>query len=202
MAGPRSEARRYAVLALYQWQVSGLPPAEIERHFFDDPAWIEAVAEAMAEAAADAAQDAADRAASQREGQGSGRTNATGAERPRPPAAAVPANTARKFDLTLFAQLLRGVPEQADAIDDALRPLLDRSLQSLDPVERAILRIGAYELLFSPELPVRVVINEAIELAKAFGAEQGHRYVNGVLDQVARAVRTEELAAQRDRTRR
>jgi N utilization substance protein B len=167
MAGRRSEARRYAVLALYQWQVSGLPPVEIERQFFDDPAWIGAVADALAEDSEDAAR------ASQRT------------------AAATPDR--REFDLALFAQLLRGVPEQADAIDEALTPVLDRSLQSLDPVERAILRVGTYELLFSPELPVRVVINEAIELAKTFGAEQGHRYVNGVLDKVARRVRASEV---------
>jgi N utilization substance protein B len=100
----------------------------------------------------------------------------------------------RLYDHQLFDSLLRGVPDKADEIDSALRGNLDRSLQSLDPVERSILRIGTYELLFSFELPARVVINESVELAKAFGAEQGHRYVNAVLDRVARTARTDELA--------
>jgi N utilization substance protein B len=160
MAGRRSDARRYAVLALYQWQVSGLSPAEVARHFFDDPAWIEAVAEGLIED-----------------------LDASTA----PPAG--------RYDAQLFATLLSGVTDRADEIDDALRPLVDRALRSIDPVERAILRIGAYELLYSPELPVGVVINEAVELAKVFGAEKGHRYVTGVLDRLARQVRRDELAA-------
>jgi N utilization substance protein B len=164
MPGRRSEARRYAVLALYQWQVSGQPPAEIAGHFFDDPAWMEAVADGMA--------------------------NANQEQRP-----SSTATDHRPYDHQLFNNLLRGVPERADEIDDALRKNLDRSLQSLDPVERSILRIGTYELLFSLELPVRVIINEAVELAKAFGAEQGHRYVNAVLDRVARRVRASELSS-------
>jgi N utilization substance protein B len=164
MPGRRSEARRYALLALYQWQVSGQPPAEIAGHFFDDPAWMEAVADGMA--------------------------NSDQGRRPAPTA-----SDRRPYDHQLFNNLLRGVPERADEIDDALRENLDRSLQSLDPVERSILRIGTYELLFSLELPVRVIINESVELAKAFGAEQGHRYVNAVLDRVARQVRASELSS-------
>lgn len=173
MAGRRSEARRYAVLALYQWQVSGQTPAEIAGHFFDDPSWMEALAEGMTE----------DRAEAQAEAS----IGKTGQPANQPP-------SARPYDHQLFSNLLRGVPEKADEIDDALRGNLDRSLQSLDPVERSILRIGTYELLYSLELPVRVVINEAVELAKAFGAEQGHRYVNAVLDRVARTARADELA--------
>jgi N utilization substance protein B len=162
MAGRRSEARRYAVLALYQWQMSGQSPADIARQFFDDPAWIEAVAEGLIED-----------------------TDA----KPGPTGRAV------GYDAQLFDHLLRGVVERADDIDDALRPMVDRALKSIDPVERAILRVGAFELLYSPELPVGVVINEAVNLAKVFGAEQGYRYVNGVLDKLARQVRREELAA-------
>ncbi|MEA3639004.1 MAG: transcription antitermination factor NusB [Lamprobacter sp.] len=173
MAGRRSEARRYAVLALYQWQVSGQSPAEIASHFFDDPSWMEAIAEGMAEARAEAQAAASSGQAGKASQQ---------ALKPRP------------YDHQLFSNLLREIPEQADEIDDALRGNLDRSLQSLDPVERSILRIGTYELLFSVELPVRVVINEAVELAKAFGAEQGHRYVNAVLDRVARSARADEFA--------
>ncbi len=173
MAGRRSEARRYAVLALYQWQVSGQSPAEIAGHFFDDPAWMEAIAEGMSEELIE--------------------SQAAASSAPAGTTAQKPAK-ARPYDHQLFSNLLHGVPEKADEIDDALRGNLDRSLQSLDPVERSILRIGTYELLFSQELPVRVVINEAVDLAKAFGAEQGHRYVNAVLDRIARTARTDELA--------
>jgi N utilization substance protein B len=70
-------------------------------------------------------------------------------------------------------------------------------LESVDPVERAILRLGAYELIEHPEIPYRVVINEAVELAKTFGAEKGHRYVNGVLDKAARDLRPIEASARR-----
>lgn len=162
MAGQRSEARRYAVLALYQWQLGGEKPAEIARQFFDDPAWIDALAEGLNED-----------------------------QTPPRDGAAAPL---RRYDMQLFDALLRGVTGQAEAIDEALGEHLDRSPQSLDPVERAILRVGTYELLYSPALPVRVVINEAVELAKVFGAEQGHRYVNAVLDRVARRARADELA--------
>jgi N utilization substance protein B len=99
------------------------------------------------------------------------------------------------FDVGYFHDLLHGVPGQLDRLDEALGPLLDRSIASVDPVERAILRLGAYELLQHPEIPYRVVINEAVELAKTFGATEGHKYVNGVLDRMARQVREVELGA-------
>jgi len=97
------------------------------------------------------------------------------------------------FDVNYFDRLLTGVPTHLGELDEALGPCLDRSIESVDPVERAILRLGAFELLHLPELPYRVVINEAVERAKVFGAEQGHRYVNGVLDKLARSVRKAEL---------
>lgn len=97
------------------------------------------------------------------------------------------------FDVSYFDRLLSGVPTHLGELDQALGPCLDRSIESVDPVERAILRLGAFELLHLPELPYRVVINEAVERAKVFGAEQGHRYVNGVLDKLARSVRQAEL---------
>ena len=75
------------------------------------------------------------------------------------------------------------------------RQFLDRPLVQVDPVERAILRIGGYELMQHPELAYRIIINEAVELAKMFGAEQGHRYVNGILDKLARAMRSVEFSA-------
>ena len=100
----------------------------------------------------------------------------------------------RKADPDYFQELVREVPARVTEIDAALEPFLDRPLTQVDPVERAILRIGGYELIQHPDLAYRIVINEAVELAKVFGAEQGHRYVNGVLDKLARAVRSVEFA--------
>ncbi len=95
----------------------------------------------------------------------------------------------RKVDVDYFKELLYQVAGHVDELDAQMAPLLDRPLRQLGPVERAILRIGAYELAFRPELPWRVVIDEGIELAKMFGAEQSHRYVNGVLDKLSGRVR-------------
>lgn len=89
-------------------------------------------------------------------------------------------------DLEYFSELLHQVPARVDELDGELERYLDRALRFLDPVERAILRIGAYELMQRLDVPYRVVINEAVELCKQFGAEQSHRYINGVLDKVAR----------------
>ena len=100
----------------------------------------------------------------------------------------------RKADPDYFWELVQQVPARAAEIDAALEPFLDRPLAQVDPVERAILRIGGYELMQHPDLAYRIVINEAVELAKVFGAEQGHRFVNGVLDKLARAVRPVEFA--------
>jgi N utilization substance protein B len=96
------------------------------------------------------------------------------------------------FEIPYFDKLLSGVPAHLSELDRQLGPCLDRSIESVDPVERAILRLGAYELIHQPEVPYRVIINEAVELAKVFGAEQGHRFVNGVLDKLARRVRKAE----------
>ena len=103
----------------------------------------------------------------------------------------------KKFDSDYFGELVRGVPARLDELDAALADCIDRDLDAVDPVERAILRLGTYELIEHPEIPYRVVINEAVELAKTFGAEKGHRYVNGVLDKAARALRPLEAAARR-----
>lgn len=159
MSGRRSLARRYAVLALYQWQLTGQDPAEIGRHFFDDPAWVEEIAESLLDI--EESSDQADR------------------ERP-------------VFDRELFNQLLLGVPAHQKDVDQCLQGALDRPIERVDPVERAILRAGAYELLYSTSVPYRVAINEAVDLAKLLGADQGHRYVNGVLDRVAKNARAAE----------
>ena len=97
-----------------------------------------------------------------------------------------------KFDAAYFDQLVQGVPSHRDELEQGLGPCLDRSIESVGPVERAILRLGAFELIHHLEVPYKVVINEAVELAKVFGAEQGHRYVNGVLDKLAQTVRESE----------
>ncbi len=136
--GKRSWARRCAVQALYQWQLTAQAPGQIEAHFL--------------------AEDDLQRA-----------------------------------DSAYFRELIHQIPARAAEIDTALEPLLDRPLEQVDPVERAILRIGGYELILRPDIPYRIVLNEAVELAKVFGAEQGHRFINGVLDKLARDVRPVEF---------
>lgn len=101
----------------------------------------------------------------------------------------------RKADLEYFRELLLGVSAHQEELRQQLLPCLSRPLGELDPVERVILYLGTYELLYRPELPWRVVINESIDLAKLFGAEQSHRFINGVLDAVARSVRAVEIGA-------
>ncbi len=98
-----------------------------------------------------------------------------------------------KVDLEYFKELLHGVAGHLEALDLQIKPFLDRDINSVDPVERAILRMGAFELMFRPDVPYRVVINEALESAKMFGADQGHKYVNGVLDKVAQQTRQLEI---------
>ncbi len=98
-----------------------------------------------------------------------------------------------RVDIDYFHELVHGVAERVYALDDEIAPFLDRELQAVDPVERAILRLGAYELMQRPEIPYRVIINESVELAKSFGGESGHRYVNGVLDKVAQKLRAAEV---------
>jgi transcription antitermination protein NusB len=92
-----------------------------------------------------------------------------------------------------FKELFHGIPENLDAIDAALSEFVDRPVDVIDPVERAILRLGAYELMHRPEMPYKVVINESINLAKDFGADGSHRYVNGILDKVAQEKRKVEI---------
>jgi len=95
-------------------------------------------------------------------------------------------------DLEYFEDLLRGVAHNVEAIDESLKPYVDREVSQIDPIERAALRLAAYELKYRPDVPYRVVINEAIEVTKRFGADHGHSYVNGVLDKLAAQLRTVE----------
>ena len=135
----RRKARRFALQALYQWQLSGNDLSEIEVQFRRD-------------------------------------------------------NDMKKVDREYFHALLHGVPAHLDELDDALQPALDRKVSELSQVEKVILRIGAFELLHRVDVPYRVVLNEGIELAKLFGADDSFKYVNGVLDKLARKFRKLEQA--------
>lgn len=130
----RSHARRAALQAIYQWQLTAQDPQTIEQQFLTE--------ESM-----------------------------------------------RKTDIAYFHDLLYHVVRESRTLDTALLPWLDRPTAQVDPVARAILRIAVYELRYRFDVPWRVAINEAVKLAKIFGAEQSHRYVNGILDKVARVVR-------------
>jgi len=100
-----------------------------------------------------------------------------------------------KIDWEYFSEVFLEIPKQQEALDKHIGPLLDRELKSLDPVERALLYLGTFELANRIDIPYRVVINECVELAKTFGATDGHKYINGVLDKLAKALRSVELAA-------
>ncbi len=142
MISARTRARRYAVQALYQWQLTGQEIAAIVEQF--------ALEHEM-----------------------------------------------RAEVLEYFEALAQGVVLYRQELDDHLSPLLDRGIEAVDPVERAIVRLGAFELAHRIETPYRVVLNEAVELAKTFGAEHGHRFVNGVMDKLAAQLRNVEVQAAR-----
>jgi len=140
MSLARTNARKAAVQALYQWQMTGQNLNEIERQFGEE----------------DRLKDA---------------------------------------QKSYFKELLHEIPAQLISIDAALAEFVDRAVDAVDPVERAILRLGTYELLFRLDMPYRVAINESINLAKCFGADGSHRYVNGILDKIAQQKRTIEIQA-------
>ena len=138
-AHARARARRYAMQALYQWDLSGTDLPLIRKQFLLNEDF------GMA-------------------------------------------------DQPYFMELLTDLPKQADVIDSTLAGFVDRPVGQLDPVERAILRIAVYKLLERIDIPYRVVINEAVQLTKKFGAEQGHAFVNGVLDRAASKLRSIEYS--------
>ena len=138
----RSRARRYVVQALYEWQVSGNSPKEIEQQFLIE-------------------------------------------------------HQSRKFDRPYFNELLNGVCEQVEELDAKISQLSDRPFKEVDLVEKAILRLGCFELKNRIDIPYRVVINEAIELTKTFGADQAHKFVNGTMDKLAETLREVEVAAKK-----
>lgn len=100
-------------------------------------------------------------------------------------------------DQEYFEDLVRGVEAHLGSLDEALSHFLDRDIAQVDPIERAVLRIAAYELTHRVDVPYRVVLNEAIETAKRFGSEHGHTYINGVLDHAAVEWRPAEAQARR-----
>lgn len=100
-----------------------------------------------------------------------------------------------KADREHFDVLLHGAINQSPALREEIAPLIDRQIAELSPIEHAALLIGAFELKNHAEIPYRVVINEAVELAKSFGGLDGHKYVNGVLDKLALKLRATEIAA-------
>lgn len=102
-------------------------------------------------------------------------------------------------DLPYFEDLLNGIERTHTQLDAALSPFLDRSIDQVDPIERGVLRLAAYELLHRPDVPYRVVLNEAIETTKRFGSDHGHTYVNGVLDKACAQWRSVEFSASRRR---
>ncbi len=138
MSEARSNARRSAVQAIYQWQLTGQQAERIDEQYVAD-------------------------------------------------------HDVSKMDQAYFHELLKEIPLHLHELEDHIIPFIDRKIDELDPVERAVLRIGIYELEFRLDVPYRVVINEAVELAKTFGAEDGHKYVNGILDKVAQKLRTTEI---------
>ena len=140
MSQARTNARKAAVQALYQWQMTGQSLVEIERQFVEE-------------------------------------------------------ERLKDVQKSYFTELFHGVPKNLGDIDEALNEFVDRPVDMVDPFERAILRIGAYELLHRLDMPYRVILNEGINLAKYFGADGSHKYVNGILDKIAQKIRAVEIKA-------
>lgn len=139
MSRTKSQARRAAVQALYQWQMTGDNLQEIVRQF-------------------ELHEDF------------------------------------RQLHAGYFKTLIQGVVDDLGDLDTEISRYIDRDLDKVDPVEKAILRLGVFELMRRPEVPYRVVINEGINLAKCFGAVKSHAYVNSVLDKVAAQCRSVEMS--------
>ncbi|MCF6236680.1 MAG: transcription antitermination factor NusB [Gammaproteobacteria bacterium] len=142
MSRPKSLARRSAIQALYQWQLTGQSASDIEKQFIET----------------------------------------------RP---------VDKVHKKYFNELLSQTIKHIEALDEKIAPTLDRPIKEVNPVECSIIRMSTYELMYRPELPYRVIINEGVELAKVFGADKGHKFINGVLDKLAHQIRPEEVAIKR-----
>ena len=102
-------------------------------------------------------------------------------------------NNMHRVDSDYFCRLLYGIPEHASILEEHFAPFLDREVSGLNPIELTTIRIGAFELLYCPEIPYKVVLDESISLTKEFGSQDGFRYVNGVLNNLARQTRQVEI---------
>jgi len=136
----RRFARQYAVQAIYQWQLAGTNPRDIEAQFV-----------------------------AQHE-------------------------MSKKTDHEYFKELIHTVPSMVNELDQHMEPFSDIPINELDPIELAILRLSIFELAKRPDIPYKVVINEALELTKKFGSDEGHKFVNGILDNVAKKLREIEIS--------
>lgn len=105
------------------------------------------------------------------------------------------ANNMEKVDADYFCRILYGVPKHLEELQSKIAPLLDRAIVEVNPVELSMLRLSAFELLYCPEIPYRVILDESVLLTKTFGSQEGYRYVNGVLNNLARQVRTVEISS-------
>ncbi|MFO8024990.1 transcription antitermination factor NusB [Thiohalophilus sp.] len=101
----------------------------------------------------------------------------------------------RNVDEAYFRELSNGVAEHSEQLDQSITAYITRPYDEIDPVEKAVLRLGAFELSFKPEVPYRVIINEAVELTKTFGAEASHKFINSVMDKLAAELRGIEMQA-------
>lgn len=145
MSSAKTNARKCAVQALYQWQMSGENLSRIEDNFLLE-------------------------------------------------------NRLKGAQKNYFSEIFHGVPAQLSSIDEVLTEFVDRPVDKIDPVERAILRIGVYELINRLDTPYKVIINEGVNLAKFFGADGSHKYVNGILDKVSQKIRAVEIKAKNDQS--
>ncbi|HAT6333301.1 TPA: transcription antitermination factor NusB [Legionella pneumophila] len=103
-------------------------------------------------------------------------------------------NNMDKVDGEYFCRLLYGIPTHLEALEASLLPYLDREINALNPIELTVLRIGSFELFHCPEIPYKVILDESVSLTKEFGSQEGYRYVNGVLNNLAKQVRSVEVS--------
>ncbi|HAU3545482.1 TPA: transcription antitermination factor NusB [Legionella pneumophila] len=103
-------------------------------------------------------------------------------------------NNMDKVDGEYFCRLLHGIPTHVEALEASLLPYLDREINALNPIELTVLRIGSFELFHCPEIPYKVILDESVSLTKEFGSQEGYRYVNGVLNNLAKQVRSVEVS--------
>ncbi len=136
---PRRLARRLALQAIYQWQLSGDSTVDIENQFIDSQSF-------------------------------------------------------DNVDAPYFLDLLHQIPKCVELLDQQMSTILDRRITELNPIELAILRIGVYEIVYCPSVPYKVIIDEALRLAKTFGTAEGFKYVNAVLDKIAKNLRIKNPA--------